>query len=370
MMSKITPHAQLELSKSGMLNNYRYFRSKLKDTTKLLVLVKANSYGHGVVEFAHALEKAGADYLGVAFPIEGIELKKSGINLPVLVLTSGLESYPEIIEYGLEPGMPNMEAMIRFRDELRKAGKVGYPVHIKLDTGMHRLGFMERELPALKSFLQESPEFFVKSIYSHLAASDEAQHDEFTLGQIALYEKMSSDLISILTNKPIRHILNSAGIERFTQYQYDMVRLGIGIYGVSAVDQSAMKPSAFLRCPILQIKELGPEDGTVGYGRHGQLGPGIKRTATICVGYADGINRHLGRGNASFEVNGKLAPTIGNICMDMCMLDITGIDAQVGDTVTVFGNKPTAIDLAKILDTIPYEIFTSIPKRVKRVFID
>ncbi|MDD2595297.1 MAG: alanine racemase [Bacteroidales bacterium] len=369
-MQKIIPHAQLELSQSGMLNNYRYFRSKLNNQTKLLVLVKANSYGHGAVEFAHSLEKAGADYLGVAFPIEGIELKKGGIKLPILVLTSGVESYPEIIEYGLEPGMPNIESLIRLRDELRKVGKTSYPVHIKLDTGMHRLGFMEHELPALKTFLQESPEIFVKSIYSHLAASDDPQHDDFTLGQIALYEKMSSDLMTILREKPIRHILNSAGIERFTQYQYDMVRLGIGIYGISAVNQSVMKPSAYFRCPILQIKELGPDDGTVGYGRHGKLGPGIKRIATICVGYADGINRHLGRGNASFEVNGQLAPTIGNICMDMCMLDITGIDAKVGDTVTIFGDKPTATDLAGILDTIPYEIFTSIPKRVKRVIVD
>ncbi|MFA6894811.1 MAG: alanine racemase [Bacteroidales bacterium] len=171
-MSKITPHAQLELSKSGMLNNYRYFRSKLKSTTKLLVLVKANSYGHGAIEFAQSLEDAGADYLGVAFPVEGIQLKKNGITLPVLVLTCGLESYPEIIKYDLEPGMPNMESLIRFRDELRKAGKSSYPVHIKIDTGMHRLGFMKHEIPALKTFIKESPEIIVKSIYSHLAASD------------------------------------------------------------------------------------------------------------------------------------------------------------------------------------------------------
>lgn len=369
-MTQFTPHAQLELSRSGMLNNYRHFRSKLKDTTKMLVLVKANGYGHGAVDFARMLEEAGANYLGVAFPVEGIELKKAGIKLPVLVLTAGMENYPEIIGNGLEPGMPNMESLVRFRDELRKAGRTDYPVHIKLDTGMHRLGFMEKDLPALLEFLKVTPEIHVQSIYSHLAASDEPQHDEFTLGQIALYEKLSSQILAVLPYKPIRHILNSAGIERFTQYQYDMVRLGVGIYGISAVDGSLLKPAAYLRCPILQIKELGPEDGTVGYGRHGKLGPGMNKTATICVGYADGINRHLGRGNAKFEVNGKLAPTIGNICMDMCMLDITGIDAKVGDTVTVFGENPTASDLAAILGTIPYEVFTSIPKRVKRVIID
>jgi len=369
-MTQITPHAQLELSKSGMLHNYRFFRSLLKDTTKMLILVKANGYGHGAVDFARQMEEAGANYLGVAFPIEGVELKKAGIKLPVLVLTAGMENYPEIIEYGLEPGMPNMEALIRFRDEVRKAGKSAYPVHIKLDTGMHRLGFMEKDLPALLEFLKVTPEIKVQSIYSHLAASDEAQHDEFTLGQIALYDKMSNAILNVLPYKPLRHILNSAGIERFNQFQYDMVRLGVGIYGISPVDDGKLRPAAYLRCPILQIKELAPEDGTVGYGRHGKLGPGIKKTATICVGYADGINRHLGRGKASFEVNGQLAPTIGNICMDMCMIDITGIDAKVGDTVTIFGERPTARQLAEILDTIPYEVFTSIPKRVKRVIID
>ncbi|MBQ0122303.1 MAG: alanine racemase [Bacteroidales bacterium] len=365
-----TPHAQLELSKSGMLHNYKHFRSKLKDSTKMLILVKANGYGHGAVDFARVMEEAGADYLGVAFPVEGVELKKAGIKLPVLVLTSGTENYPEIIEYGLEPGMPNIEALRRLRDELRKAGRTAYPVHIKLDTGMHRLGFMEKDLPALLDFLRETPEIKVQSIYSHLAASDESQHDEFTLGQIALYEKMSSRILEVLPYRPIRHILNSAGIERFTEYQYDMVRLGVGIYGISAVDDSQLRPAAALRCPILQIKELGAEDGTVGYGRHGKLGPGIKHTATICVGYADGVNRHLGRGNAKFCVNGKLVPTIGNICMDMCMVDVTGVDAKVGDTVTIFGENPSARDLAGILDTIPYEIFTSVAKRIKRVVVE
>lgn len=364
------PHVQLELSRSGMLSNYRYFRSKLKDTTKLLILVKANAYGHGAVEFAREMEKAGADYLGVAFPVEGVELKKAGIKLPVLVLTAGTESYPQLIENDLEPGIPDIGALRRFKEEARKAGRKDYPVQIKLDTGMHRVGFMEKDLPELLEELKNSPEIKVKGIYTHLAASDEAQHDEFTLGQIALYEKLSSRIMEVLPNKPIRHCLNSAGIERFTQYQYDMVRLGVGIYGISAVDQSAMKPAAFLRCPIIQIKELTPEDGTVGYGRHGKLAPGLNRTATLCVGYADGVNRHLGRGNACFEVNGKMAPTLGNICMDSCMINITGIDAKVGDTVTIFGDKPTASELARILDTIPYEIFTSVANRVKRVLVD
>lgn len=366
----MVPHAQLEINIPNLTHNYNFFRSKLKKTTKLLILVKANSYGHGSVPFAKAMEKAGADYFAVATVKEGIELKQAGIKLPILVLTTGLEYYPQIIEYGLEPGVPNIDALSKFAEVVREKGLDSYPAHITLDTGMHRLGFQEKELPMLKDFLKAHPEVKVKSFYSHLAASDEPQHDEFTLGQIALFEKMTTDVMSILPYKPMRHILNSAGIERFTQYQYDMVRLGIGIYGISFVDDKALKPSAFFRCPILQIKVLGPNDGTVGYGRHGKLGPGVKTIATLPVGYADGINRHLGRGNASFEVNGKMAPTIGNICMDMCMIDITGIDAKVEDVVTIFGDRPSASDHAKVLGTIPYEVFTSVPARVERVVKD
>lgn len=176
--------------------------------------------------------------------------------------------------------------------------------------------------------------------------------------------------MEILPYRPMRHVLNSAGIERFTQYQFDMVRLGIGIYGISFVDNKLLKPSSYFRCPVLQINTLTSSDGTVGYGRHGKLSSGVNTIATIPVGYADGINRHFGRGNISFELNGKLVPTIGNICMDMCMLNITGVDAKIGDTVTIFGDMPTVSDLAKVLDTIPYEIFTSIPSRVERVCVE
>lgn len=369
-MSTSVPHAQLQISKSGMVQNYQYFRSLLKPSTKLMILLKANSYGHGAVEFARMMEEEGADYFGVATPAEGIELKKSGIKVPIIVLDSGIDSYPDILKHDLETVIPNYESLVRFRKELKEQGITRWPVHIKLDTGMHRLGFMEREIPALKELLLESPEMFVKSIFTHLAAADDPQHDQFTLGQFALYDRMSSDLMTILPEKPLRHVLNTAGIERFSQYQYGMVRLGIGIYGISYVDQNKVVPVVYLKCPIIQIRELEANDGTVGYGRQGKLGPGTKKIATICVGYADGVNRHLGRGNVSFEVNGQMAPTIGNICMDMCMLDITGIDAKVGDTVTIFGKKPRAIDLANILETIPYEIFTSIAKRVKRVVVD
>ena len=369
-MAQNPPLARLELSRSGIRNNFQHFRSLLRPETRILILVKANGYGHGAVPFAREMESLGVAYLGVALPGEGVELRKAGIDLPILVLTTGTDDYPEIIRYGLEPGMPDLFALTRLRQELRIAGRRDYPVHINIDTGMHRLGFMEREIPALIDFLAESPEIHIQGLYTHLAASDEVQHDEFTLGQIKLYEKLSTQIMEHLPYKPLRHVLNSAGIERFTEYQYDMVRLGIGIYGISSVGDPRLKPAAFYRCPILQIKDLLPEDGTIGYGRHGILHTGITRSATLCVGYADGINRHLGCGHASFEVNGRLAPTIGNICMDMCMIDVTGIDCQEGDMVTIFGEKPSAGDLAKVLDTIPYEIFTSVPRRVNRVIVD
>lgn len=369
-MTQTPPLARLELSRSGIKSNFQHFRSLLKPETKMLILVKANGYGHGAVPFAREMEALGASYLGVALPGEGVELRKAGITLPILVLTTGTEDYPEIIRYGLEPGIPDLYALTRLREELRKAGRRNYPVHINIDTGMHRLGFMEREIPALIEFVRESPEIRLEGLYTHLAAADEPQHDEFTHSQVQLYEKLSTQVMTSLSCRPLRHVLNSAGIERFTQYQYDMVRLGIGIYGISAAGSKGLRPAAFYRCPILQIKYLFPEDGTIGYGRHGKLRPEGTRSATLCVGYADGINRHLGRGNARFEVNGQLAPTIGNICMDMCMIDVTDIDCKEGDTVTIFGERPSAADLARILDTIPYEIFTSIPHRVERVFID
>lgn len=364
------PHAQLQISRSAVLSNYHYYRSKLNSNTKMLVVVKANSYGHGATEFAKLLEEAGVDYLGVATPIEGINLRKNGIKLPILVLTTGMESYPEIIEYQLEPGIPTMVALERFCSELDNAGKQSYPIHIAVDTGMHRLGFSKKELADLLNFLPNSPQIKIESIYSHLAAADEPVHDAFTLEQIASFEDMSQKIISTLGYKPLRHILNTSGIERFAEHQLDMVRLGLGIYGFSYSAQENLHTTAFFRCPIIQIKHLQPEDGTIGYGRKGVLKNADNVIATICVGYADGLNRHLGNGKVSFEVNGKMAPTIGNICMDMCMIDITNIDAKMGDTVTIFGVKPTAKHLADMIDTIPYEIFTSIDSRVKRIMID
>ena len=362
--------SRLEINLSACKDNYRYFRSKLKDSTKLLVLVKANAYGHGAVEFASIMEDAGADYLAVAYPVEGIELRQGGIKAPIMVLTAGTDSFEEMINYGLEPGIPNLCTLKALCKTLEKREIKGFPVHLKLDTGMHRLGFMTEELSELIEYLSGCDRVKVKSIYSHLAASDDPCQDSFTESQVELFRKNADLLSESLAYRPMYHILNSAGIERFSQYQFDMVRLGIGIYGVSALEDVRLSPAASFKCKILQIKTLKDGDGTIGYGRHGKISPDGTVIATIPVGYADGIDRHLSRGKASFMLNGHRVPTIGNVCMDMSMLDITGVEAKVGDTVTIFGDDPTISELAAILGTIPYEIITSVPRRIKRVIVN
>lgn len=367
-MNNENDFSRLELSVPACRNNYRYFRSLLKPSTRLLVLVKANAYGHGAVELASMLQAEGADYLAVALPVEGVELRRNGVSLPIIVLTAGTDFFPEIIDYRLEPGIPNLFTLEALCEILRERGIKSFPVHVKLDTGMHRLGFMPDELPALEEFLRNHDEVRVKSIYSHLAAAEDPSEDEFTLSQIRLFEKGASELGESLGYRPMWHILNSAGIERFPRYQFDMVRLGIGIYGISALPGVQLEPVASLKVKVLQVKKLVRGD-TVGYGRKGKvLLPGTE-TATIPVGYADGIDRHLGCGAASFNVNGHRAPTIGNICMDMCMLDVTGLGVKAGDTVTIFGKDPTISELARILGTIPYEILTSVPHRIERIMV-
>ena len=361
--------SRLEINLNGCQANYKYFRSRLEDKTKLLVLVKANAYGHGAVEFATRMEDAGADYLAVAYPVEGIELRQAGIKSPIIVLTAGTDSFEQIVNYGLEPGIPNLCSLKELCSVLEKRGLHGFPVHIKIDSGMHRLGFMTDELKELEDFLKDCPYVKVKSIYSHLAAADDPSCDEFTEGQVSLFKNNADRLSEAIGYRPMYHILNSAGIERFPQYQFDMVRLGIGIYGVSAIPGNELAPVASFKCKVLQVKTLAPSDGTIGYGRHGKIAPEGTTIATIPVGYADGVDRHLSCGKGRFSINGHRVPTIGNICMDMSMLDVTGLDVKVGDTVTIFGEDPTITELATVLGTIPYEILTSVPRRIERIIV-
>ena len=335
----------------------------------MLVLVKANGYGHGDVEIARLVEGFGANYLGVAFPCEGIKLKKAGVKLPIIILTPGIGDFEEIIEYGLEPSLASFETAFEFVESVKKAGKRDYPVHIKLDTGMSRVGFNPRQLIELTDFLKENTYINVKSIFSHLSSAEYIIHDNFTLNQIDEFSEMYSKISDELGYKPIKHILNSSGILRYPQYQFDMVRLGIGLYGSSYVDGSSyLMPAAELQAPVINVSKVS--NRSIGYGRYGRIGDEVREIATIPLGYADGINRHLGRGNVSFSINGHMAPTIGNICMDMFMMDVTGCDVKVGDIVTIFGENPSAIYLANLLDTITYEIFTSVSGRVKREVCD
>lgn len=361
--------SRLEINLNGCQANYKYFRSRLEDKTKLLVLVKANAYGHGAVEFATLMEDAGADYLAVAYPVEGIELRQAGIKSPIIVLTAGTDSFEQIVNYGLEPGIPNLCSLKELCSVLEKRGLHGFPVHIKIDSGMHRLGFMTDELKELEDYLKDCPYVKVKSIYSHLAAADDPSCDDFTEGQVSLFKNNADRLSESIGYRPMYHILNSAGIERFPQYQFDMVRLGIGIYGVSAIPGNELAPVASFKCKVLQVKTLAPSDGTIGYGRHGKIAPEGTTIATIPVGYADGVDRHLSCGKGRFSINGHRVPTIGNICMDMSMLDVTGLDVKVGDTVTIFGEDPTITELATVLGTIPYEILTSVPRRIERIIV-
>lgn len=363
--------SRLELNLGYCRDNFKHFKSLLRPETKVLVLVKANAYGHGGVDFARMMQISGADYLAVALPVEGVELRKGGIYKPIIVLTAGTDYFPEIVDNALQPGIPNMYALKLLIKALQDLDITHYPIHITLDTGMHRLGFRTEELDELISFVKDCPWVRIRSIYSHLAAADEPEHDDFTLEQLRIFKENADRISEGIGYKPMYHILNTAGIERFTEYQYDMVRLGIGIYGIGVTkEMKGLKPVASLKCKILQVKTLGPEDGTVGYGRHGKIAREGTVIATIPVGYADGINRHLGCGRASFSIDGKRVPTIGNICMDMCMLDVTGTGAKAGDTVTIFGEDPTVEELAGILDTIPYEILTSVPRRIERVIVN
>ena len=359
----------LEISIPNIRYNLNYFRSFLNKKTKLLVLVKAYGYGHGIGEFSRILEENGIDYLAVAFPGEGVAIREAGVKLPVIVLSAGMEHYSLLIKNKLEPSLPCLDAFKRFASEAAALGEQAYPVHIKLDTGMHRLGFEQAELHALSYELPLAQSVRIASIFSHFVASGDPQHDDFTRAQITRFEALSSFLMNHLDYKPIRHLLNSPGIERFAkEAQYDMARLGIGLYGMSYVDRSLLRPTAYLKTPVLQVKTVAKGE-TVGYARAGKVTAPDTRIATLAIGYADGVNRHLSGGKACFSVNGHRAPTIGNICMDMCMIDVTGIDVKPGDMVTVFGEDPSIFELADILGTIPYEILTSVAQRVPRIYV-
>lgn len=358
----------LEVNLDAMIANLNYFRAKLEPKVGVIAMVKAMSYGNGTFEIAKMLEEQGVKMLAVAFADEGVTLRSQGITMPIVVLNADSDSFATMIDNNLEPEIYSFASLQAFQHQASRLSVANYPIHIKLDTGMHRLGFVEVQIEELVEQLQASRNVKVASIFSHLAVSDVEGGDEFTNLQIDRFESMSSQIINALPYSDImRHLSNSAAIEKYPRAQFDAVRLGIGLYGISAVDQSKLEAVSCLKSRIVQIKTLEAGE-TVGYGRHGKV-EATKTIATVPIGYADGLNRRLSRGNWSLKVGDSLAPIIGNICMDTCMIDITGIAAREGDEVIVFGAEPSIIAMAEVLETIPYEIMTSISTRVKRIYI-
>lgn len=356
----------LEIDLNALVQNLNYYRSLLKPKTKIMVMVKAFSYGSGSYEIANTLQYHQVDYLGVAYADEGIELRKAGINLPVLVMNPDEQSFESMIDYKLEPEIYSLRNLKLFIEIIKRFDLEFFPIHIKLETGMNRLGFVEEDLDEAIRMIKESGCLRVQSVFSHLAGADEKEFDEFTNMQVQRFKTMSTKILKVFDYPILRHILNSAGVERLSQFQFEMVRLGIGLYGVSA-NGAPLENVNTLKSRISQIK-LVKEGETVGYNRSGKVKHDSK-IAIVPIGYSDGLNRLLSKGKGTFLIKGYQAPIIGNICMDMCMIDVTGLDVQEGDEVIVFGEKQPVQELAKKLNTIPYEILTSISKRVKRVYI-
>lgn len=358
----------LEINLDAITSNLNFYRSRIGPETRLMVMVKAFAYGSGN-EVAAWLQYHRVDYLTVAYPDEGVALRQNGITLPIMVMNADPDSYSTIFEYHLEPEIYSfrvLEAYLKAKMLWRPA-EVGR-VHLKIDTGMHRLGFVENEAEALIEILKKHPAVEVGSIFSHLVGADASEHNAYSKGQIACFERVSSRIISEIGYAPLRHICNTAGILRFPEAKYDMVRLGIGLYGVEAsgIETGVLETVATLKTTISQIKEL-PAGETVGYGRSGVLERN-SRIATIAIGYADGYDRRFSRGRGVVNVNGTLCKTVGNVCMDMTMIDVTDADCAEGDEVMVFGAHPGISDLAERIGTIPYELLTGVSERVKRVF--
>ena len=358
-----THETVLHVNLSALVDNVRYFRGLLKPTTKLTCMVKAFAYGAGSVEVSKALQDAGvADYLAVAVADEGVELRRAGITLPIIVMSPEQAAMDILLENNLQPNVYSFGALKMVQEAAEAKGLENYPIHIKIDTGMHRLGFYKEDMPELKQALASQKALRVASIFSHLAGSDEAQFDPFTREQIAYFD----ECVEALDAKgAILHICNSAGIERFADAQHDMCRLGIGMYGFSAAG-AKLRTVCSLSTTLLSVKRV-PAGDTIGYGRHTRLSED-RMIGVIPIGYADGFDRRFSNYGGTVIVRGKRCPVVGNVCMDQAMIDITGTDAQVGDSVEVFGERLPLEELAEKLGTITYEILTSVSRRVHRVY--
>ncbi|GAB3790090.1 bifunctional UDP-N-acetylmuramoyl-tripeptide:D-alanyl-D-alanine ligase/alanine racemase [Spirosoma horti] len=377
----------LEINLDALTHNLNYYRERIArnedassrtSDTKLMVMVKAFAYGSGSAEVAQLLQFHRVDYLAVAYADEGVSLRQNGVDLPIMVMNPAPETFATLLEYKLEPELYSLRMLLEWGSYIREqsepvagkpaAGPAVYPIHLKIDTGMHRLGFLESETPAVADYLIHNPALRVATVFSHLVGADDAQFNSFSELQYASFIRSTTVLESALGYRPTRHLLNSAGIVRFPEYKLDMVRLGIGLYGVEAaqIDQAALQPVGTLRTVISQIKTVRAGE-SVGYSRRGVLDHDA-RIATLAIGYADGYDRRLGNGIGEVWVNGTRCPTVGNVCMDMTMIDVTAASASEGDEVIIFGPDLPITELSQRIGTIPYEILTGVSERVKRVF--
>ena len=358
---------ELDIDLAALRHNLHYFRQRLRPDTQLLVMVKAAAYGGGGLEVARLLATQRVDYLGVAYTDEGIALRRGGIDLPILVLNPAPESYPDLLRYRLTPELYSPETLADFARFVRR-GRQSATVQLKLDTGMHRLGFSADQLPRALITLKAYPELRVAGIFSHLVGSETPAHDGFTQRQVALFEAGYDRLAAGLGYRPPRHLLNTAGMLRHPAQQYEMVRLGIGLYGIDPTAANhGLLPVFHLRTTVAQVREVAA-GATVGYDRRGTITQAT-RIATLRIGYADGLPRAAGNGRFALLLRGNACPIVGNVCMDMCMVDVSAVpDAAAGDTVTVFGEAPRIEALAAAAGTIPYEILTGIGGRVPRVY--
>jgi alanine racemase len=362
----ITHETILEVNLNALVDNLNYFRSRLRPETKMMCMVKAFAYGSGAVEVARTLQHNRCDYLAVAVADEGAELRHEGIRIPIIVMNPEKGSFGMIFDNKLEPEIYSFRLLDAFVIASERLGLTDYPIHIKIDSGMHRLGFEPQDMDELLIRLKAQNQVKVRSIFSHFVGSDESKFDAFTKQQVAVFTDCADQISAAFQHHIMRHILNSAGIERFPEYQFDMVRLGIGHYGISSLPEVKLKQVCALKTVILQIKDVKKGD-TVGYSRKGII-DSDKRIAIIPIGYADGFDRKLGNGVGEVLINGKRAKVLGNVCMDLVIIDITGIEAREGDVVEIFGDNLTVSEVAGWLKTIPYEVLTSVSRRVKRIY--
>ncbi len=357
----------LEVNLSAVVDNLNYYRSFMRPETKMVCMVKASAYGAGAVEIAKTLQDHQVDYLAVAVADEGVELRRAGITANIMIMNPEMSSFHTLFEYQLEPEVYSFRLLEALIKAAEREGITNFPVHIKLDTGMHRLGFTpSSDIPLLISRLRAQKALIPRSVFTHFVGSDSDDFDRFSEQQWNTFRTAADELQAAFPDHILRHICNSAGIEHFPERHCDMVRLGLGLYGINARNNQMLHCISTLKTTILQIHDV-PANETVGYSRRGHL-TRDSRIAALPIGYADGLNRHLGCGNGYCLVNGKKAPYVGNICMDVCMIDVTDIDCREGDTAVIFGPELPPTVLSDAIDTIPYEILTSVSPRVKRIY--